>query len=54
VGETNPAEGHYIQHWLTILRSDKKAIFSAAAAASKAVAYLDSLQPKLVANAEAA
>ncbi len=37
---------HYIQHWLSILKSDKKAIFTAAAAASKAVAYLDSLQPR--------
>lgn len=45
---------HYISTWLTILRSDKKAIFTAAAAASKAVAYLDSLQPKRVVAAEAA
>jgi antirestriction protein ArdC len=37
---------HYISTWLSILRSDKKAIFTAAAAASKAVAYLDRLQPQ--------
>lgn len=37
---------HYISTWLSILKRDKRAIFTAAAAASKAVAYLDSLQPK--------
>lgn len=38
--------GHYLAHWLKVLRSDKRAIFTAAAAASKAVAYLNGLQPK--------
>lgn len=37
---------HYVQTWLTILKSDRRAIFTAAAAASKAVAYLDGLQPQ--------
>lgn len=36
----------YLQHWLTILKSDKKAIFTASKEASKAVEYLNSLQPK--------
>lgn len=32
----------YIEHWLKILKDDKKAIFKAAAEASKAVEYLKS------------
>ncbi len=47
-----PDHAHYIQNWLKILRADKKAIFTAAAGASRAVAYLNSLQP--TASAEAA
>ena len=37
--------GQYLSHWLKVLRADKRAIFTAAAAASKAVTYLNSLQP---------
>jgi len=42
-----PRQDHaqYIAHWLAVLKSDKRAIFTAAAAASKAVAFLDALQP---------
>lgn len=34
----------YIAHWLKVLKNDKRAIFSAAAQAQKAVDYLQSLQ----------
>jgi antirestriction protein ArdC len=36
---------HYIGHWLEILRGEKKAIFTAAAAANRAVEFLHGLQP---------
>lgn len=35
----------YINHWLTVLKADKKAIFTAASKATLAVEYLDGLQP---------
>ncbi len=35
----------YLSEWLTVLKNDKRAIFSAAAQAQKAVDYLKSLQP---------
>jgi antirestriction protein ArdC len=43
-----PREDHaaYLQHWLTVLRADKRAIFQAAAHAQKAADYLDGLQPR--------
>ena len=37
---------HYIAHWLDILKGDKKAIFTAAAAANRAVEWLHGKQPK--------
>ena len=37
---------HYVGHWLEILKGDKKAIFTAAAAANRAVEFLHGLQPK--------
>ena len=42
-----PRDDHasYIDHWLTVLRADKRAIFQAAAHAQRAVDYLHSLQP---------
>lgn len=48
-----PREDHaaYLGHWLEVLREDKRAIFSAAAHAQRAVEYLHSLQ---VAQADAA
>ena len=48
-----PREDHaaYLSHWLEVLREDKRAIFSAAAHAQRAVDYLHSLQ---VAQADAA
>ena len=36
----------YLAHWLTILKEDKRAIFSAAAHAQRAADYLGGLQPK--------
>ena len=36
----------YLEHWLAILREDKRALFSAAAHASRALEYLHSLQPQ--------
>ena len=43
-----PREDHasYIQNWLTVLKSDKRAIFTAAAHAERAAAFLHGLQPK--------
>ena len=35
---------HYIKNWLSVLKQDKKAIFTAASKASAAVEYLDSLE----------
>jgi len=42
-----PREDHasYIAHWLKLLREDKRAIFSAAAHAQRAVDFLNGLQP---------
>ena len=36
----------YIAHWLEIMKGDKKAIFTAAAAANRAVEWLHGRQPK--------
>ena len=35
----------YIEHWLKVLKDDKRAIFSAASLATKAVDFLDDQQP---------
>lgn len=44
--EPRPDHAAYIQSWVAILGSDKRAIFQAAAHAQRAVAYLHDLQPK--------
>jgi antirestriction protein ArdC len=44
--EVRDDHASYIGNWLTRLKSDKRAIFTAASHASKAVEYLHSLQPK--------
>ena len=36
----------YLGHWLTVLREDKRAIFSAAAHAQRAADFLHGLQPQ--------
>ncbi|WP_027155207.1 zincin-like metallopeptidase domain-containing protein [Mesorhizobium sp. WSM2561] len=52
--EPRPDHASYIQSWATILGSDKRAIFQAAAHAQRAVAYLHSLQPQEDTEQEAA
>ena len=46
-----PREEHaaYLAHWLSVLKADKRAIFSAAAHAQRAADYLHSLQPQAAA-----
>ena len=44
--DTRADHASYIAGWLELLRHDAKAIFTAAAKASQAVAYLKSLQGK--------
>jgi len=34
----------YLDHWLSVMKADKKAIFTAASKASEAVAFLAGLQ----------
>jgi antirestriction protein ArdC len=43
--EVRDDHASYIHNWLTVLRGDKRAIFSAASHASKAVEFLHGLQP---------
>lgn len=45
-----PRDDHaaYLDHWLKVLKDDKRAIFQAAAHAQKAADYLHSLQPQPV------
>ena len=52
--EPRPDHAQYIAGWLKVLKSDKKAIFTAASAAQKAVDYLVSFQPVAEALKEAA
>jgi antirestriction protein ArdC len=44
--EVREDHASYLNHWLTILKEDKRAIFSAAALAQRAADYLNDLQPK--------
>jgi antirestriction protein ArdC len=44
--EVRDDHASYIANWLTVLKNDKRAIFSAAAHAQKAVDYLHGLRPK--------
>ena len=41
---TLPDHADYLAHWLTVLKSDKRAIFTAAAQAQRAADYLHGLQ----------
>ncbi|MBK3666368.1 DUF1738 domain-containing protein [Bradyrhizobium diazoefficiens] len=56
VPELEPRSDHaaYVASWLTVLCNDRRAIFSAAAHAQRAVAYLHSLQPRAESEREAA
>ena len=42
--DTRPDHAQYLAHWLKLLKDDSRAIFTAAARASEAVAYLKKLQ----------
>jgi len=46
--EPRPDHASYLHSWLTVLKQDKRAIFSAASHASRAVEYLHSRQPVAV------
>lgn len=52
--EASPRDDHaaYLASWLRVMKADKRAIFTAASAASRAAAYLHSLQPGATATAE--
>jgi antirestriction protein ArdC len=43
--EVMPEHSQYLQTWLSILKQDSKALFTAASQASRAVEYLHGLQP---------
>lgn len=45
--EPHPTHASYLASWLKLLRSDPKAIFTAASAASRAAGYLTSLQAQM-------
>jgi len=42
--EPHPDHARYISHWLTVMKADSRAVFTAAAKAQEAVTYLDGLQ----------
>ena len=48
--EIMPDHAAYLQSWLEVLKDDKRAIFTAASLASKAVDYLHALQPVTTIN----
>ena len=52
--EPRPDHAAYLDSWLKVLVDDKRAIFSAAAHAQRAVAFLHGLQPVGIADLEAA
>lgn len=52
--EPHPDHARYISHWLTVMKSNARAMFAAAAKAQEAVAYLDGLQPDAALEREAA
>lgn len=52
--EPRPDHASYLHSWLTVLGSDKRAIFTAAAQAQRAVTYLHDLQPAAASEREAA
>lgn len=52
--EPRPDHASYLSSWLKVLADDKKAIFSAAAHAQRAVSFLHDLQPQVDQEREAA
>lgn len=53
-GEPHPDHARYIHHWISVMKSDARAIFAAAAKAQEAVAYLDGLQADAAPRQQAA
>ena len=51
VTATRAEHASYLAHWLRVMKADPRAIFSAAAHAQRAAAFLNSLQPVLVSAA---
>jgi antirestriction protein ArdC len=43
--EVREDHAQYLDHWLKVLKTDKRAVFTAAAHAQRAVDYLHDLQP---------
>ena len=43
--EPHEDHAHYLKSWIAVLKSDNRAIFTAASAAQKAADYLVGLQP---------
>ncbi len=52
--EPRPDHASYLDSWLKVLAEDKRAIFTAAAHAQRAVAFLHGLQPAASEDREAA
>ncbi|WP_314962650.1 ArdC family protein [Bradyrhizobium cosmicum] len=52
--EPRPDHAAYVASWVAVLSNDRRAIFSAAAHAQRAVAYLHGLQPQAESDQEAA
>jgi antirestriction protein ArdC len=52
--EPRPDHASYLASWLTILKSEKRFIFAAAAHAQRAVRYLHELQPNAETRGDAA
>ena len=52
IAQEDPREDHaaYLEHWLAVLKDDKRAIFSAAAHAQRAADYLHGLQERQVSH----
>jgi antirestriction protein ArdC len=51
--ELRAAQASYIDNWLSVLKSDKRAIFSAASHAQRAADFLPGLQTKTMEGAAA-
>ena len=52
--EVRPDHAAYIASWLKVLKEDKRAIFTAAAHAQRAIDFLEALQPSTVVEEQAA
>ena len=48
--ELRPDHAQYIDHWLSVMKADKKAIFTAASQAAKAADFMTALQPRKAAS----